>query len=555
MLRTPKLVHGCDIRSLPLGPAEAYLLSRIDAVMTERDLALITGLPAPEVTAALDRLHRLGAIEFSYAQESPTHRPPPPAERFPTPPPHRGAPSRSAPPPPLGRPVSQAAHGHAGHGSNGAQLVEQEPASSRISVPLGQNALSPASSSPTLYDPGELDEDVELEPERKRRILDLYYRLDNLTHYELLAISEQSDKKQIKSAYYALAPEFHPDTYFRKRLGSYQAKIEAIFSQLTLAHDVLTNKQRRPVYDEYLEQSHRNRTMETLLEQAPRDVAAVASAVEETAKGVVQQQGPSPGRYAVESVNTAENRQARREAFARKIAGKGFRRPGASAAPAAPEPPPVQSGDMLRARYEHALHESRKAQIKRHVEIGRTALDRKEYAAAANSYRIAASLDPDDKEMQDLAAHAQREAAAALAEGYLKQAEYEMGQERWLEAALSFSKVCAGRPEDAAAHERVAFATLKSGGNVRRAVDFGRRAVELAPSNPDFRFTLARAYVAAGFEQSARGEVQRAVELAPKNARIKALAAEVFAKPKPDAKPKQDDKPKPDAGPKPDKVS
>ena len=31
-----------------------------------------------------------------------------------------------------------------------------------------------------LYDPGELDEDVEIDAERRRRVLDLYYRLEDL---------------------------------------------------------------------------------------------------------------------------------------------------------------------------------------------------------------------------------------------------------------------------------------------------------------------------------------------------------------------------------------
>src|SRR4029079_14543218 len=95
-----------------------------------------------------------------------------------------------------------------------------------------------------LYDPAELDEDAEFEPKKRRLILDLFHQLEERTHYEILGVAEQADKKQIKAAYYALAPAFHPDKYFRKRLGSYKTKIEAIFNRITLAHDVLTSKQR-----------------------------------------------------------------------------------------------------------------------------------------------------------------------------------------------------------------------------------------------------------------------------------------------------------------------
>jgi len=116
-----------------------------------------------------------------------------------------------------------------------------------------------------------------------------------------------------------------------------------------------------------------------------------------------------------------------------------------------------------------------------------------------------------------------RLAGVALAEGYWKQAQYEESGGRWAEAALSYTKVCSGRPTDAKAHERVAFATLKSSANVRRAVEFARKAVELEPRAPELRLTLARAYAVAGFEKSAKGEIDRALELAPGDAKIAEL--------------------------------
>ena len=51
-----------------------------------------------------------------------------------------------------------------------------------------------------------------------------------------------ADKKAIKDAYYVLAAEYHPDRYFRKRLGTFKSKMEAVFNRLTVAHDTLTRK-------------------------------------------------------------------------------------------------------------------------------------------------------------------------------------------------------------------------------------------------------------------------------------------------------------------------
>ncbi|AUX21654.1 molecular chaperone DnaJ [Sorangium cellulosum] len=575
-LRVPRPKPGYDLRSLPLKPAEAFLLSRIDGVLTERELSLVTGMSHSDTVEVLRKLHGFGAIILD------------------------GEPTR--PPPPRG--AADAARRGA------APEVERSLPPGGEPVPLGRGPVD----SPPLYDPAELDEPVELAPDRKRRILDLYYRLEDLTYYELLGVSDQADKKQIKSAYYQLAPEFHPDSYFRKQLGSYKQKIEAVFTRITLAHDTLTSRQRRAEYDAYLEQTHKNRAMAALIEQTPRDIVTVSSAVDASVRAAVAEPRDavaSPGRYSSERpplearerapapaeqaaassrgaaaaprsshedaalghrsshedgalghggspqpspawpagagdpVAPAASAKDRRETLARKLTA-GLRRPATSASPAAPPTAPagaaavaaprapsgVRSPDatraveVLKARYDSARGEAVRGQIARYSEAGRIALQRKDYASAANAYRIAASLAPEDVEIQKASAEVQRLAAAALADGYLKQADYEAQNGRWVEAALSYAKVCSGRPDDAAAHERVAHATLQARENTRRAVEFARRAVELAPTSVEFRITLARAYAAAGLEKSAAGEFDRAAELAGNDGRLRALVAQ-----------------------------
>ncbi|WP_437908828.1 J domain-containing protein [Sorangium sp. So ce327] len=589
--RVPRPKPGYDLKSLPLKPAEAFLLSRIDGVLTDRDLSLITGMSHVDTVEVLRRLRDLGAILLD---GDPSGQPPP-----------RDAARRAA-----------------------AVDPEKTMPSGSESAPLGRDALQQMESLP-LYDPAELDEPVELAPDRKRRILDLYYRLEDLSYYALLGVADQADKKQIKSAYYQLAPEFHPDTYFRKQLGSYKPKIEAIFTRITLAHDTLTSKQRRAEYDAYLEQSHKNRTMAALIEQTPRDIATITTAVDATVRAAFadpRDMGASPGRYSSERAPAGQGASAvssgaaapvqpspaqppagggspdsggaparsaapaspaapaptakdRRETFARKLTG-GLRRPppgapsasvaaasGAAATPAAATaaprvatPPPVATAapgaavapavsagapgappktpsgvrspesiravEALKARYENARNEALRSQIARYSDVARAALDRSEFASAANAYRIAASLAPEDAELQRASAEVERLAAVALADGYLKQAEYEAQNGRWVEAALSYVKVCNGRPDDAGAHERVAHATLQAGESSRRAVEFARRAVELVPTSVEYRITLALSYAAAGLAKSAAGELERAAELAGNDGRLRGLVAQ-----------------------------
>jgi tetratricopeptide (TPR) repeat protein len=234
--------------------------------------------------------------------------------------------------------------------------------------------------------------------------------------------------------------------------------------------------------------------------------------------------------------------QERRELLARKLSG-GLRRPSSMSMPAVTvlvpaqgvvataeasrSPESVRAAETLRARYDAARVEARRVQLDRYVQLGREALERKDYASAANAYRIAASLAPEDAEVQRLCAETQQLAAVALAEGYFKQAQYEENHERWEDAAISYAKVCAGRPDDPHPHERTAYAVLKAGGSVRRAVEFARRAVELAPETPEHHLTLARAYAVAGLAKSASGEIARAAELARNDARMRELVAQV----------------------------
>src|SRR5262245_6521447 len=126
MARVPRLKEGPSVKSLNLSPPEAYLLSRVDGLLDEQELAVVTGMTPPQVGAMLDRLAQLGAVEMSGSPIA------------------RGA----VPPPP----------------------------SSQPHLPSNPHALIQLDGSPR-FDPAELDEPAELEVDRKRRVLDIYYRL------------------------------------------------------------------------------------------------------------------------------------------------------------------------------------------------------------------------------------------------------------------------------------------------------------------------------------------------------------------------------------------
>ncbi len=391
---------------------------------------------------------------------------------------------------------------------------------------------------PASIDPADLGEDVDLDMEKRRRILDIYSRLDAESYYDLLGVVGNADKKQIKSAYYKLAPEFHPDSYFRKNLGSYKAKIEAIFTRITLAHDVLTLKQRRAEYDAYLEQTARNRTILETLSHTEKELRAVEEAIEQAVRATT----PAPVEVAPNAPRPAPLSVDERKAIlARKLAGQSFSKLAATrhrpegTSPSTPPPPPAYTqpeaqraaAETLRARYEAAKNEAIRSRVSNYQKQAEEALAAGDHAKAANAYRIASHFAPNDESLKERSREISKLAALALAAGYLKQGAYEENDGRWADASLSYSRAVEGRPDDAFAHERAAFAMIKAGGSGRRAIELARRAVELSSQVPDNHTTLARAYIAAGFGVSALAELDRALAAGPMDAQHKQIVAEL----------------------------
>ena len=498
MTRVPRRVPGVAIRQLPLTPADAFVFSCIDGATSEPDLALITGLKGPDLAAALDRLRGLGAIDFGETAAPARDNEPakPPGARPPAAPP--------VPPPP--------------------QECRSAPASARTRTPIA--------GTPRLYDPAELNEDVELPLDRRQLILDLFYRLDELSYYELLGVAITADKKEIKRAYLELAPSFHPDKFFRKRLGSYKAKIETIFARLTLAHDVLTHRTRRPEYDAYLEQVLKNRSMAAWMERTPPSPSPAAGM---PAVSPVAPPPPPPPDPRGPPEAAAELDRIRRQTLARKLAG-GLRRVGSGFMPATSASPPAATGAAPAPRPSTpngaspsaAWPGSALSELDQLLRGADTAAQRGDFVGAAEAVRAALTIAPLNADVRRRAREAQERATGALADGYLKQAAYEATEERWAEASWSYAKGASLLPDDAAPHERVAFATLAMGGSPQRAIEFARRAVEIAPNDAVYRVTLARALLAAGQEASGCEELDRASALAPDDLRIKALAAELI---------------------------
>ncbi len=383
-----------------------------------------------------------------------------------------------------------------------------------------------------------LAEDVDLDVELRRQLLSMQNR--EIDHYALLGVEHGVDKKAIKRAYYELAAKFHPDKYFRKKLGSFKLRLEAFFSRLTIAHEVLADAEKRAEYDGYLDLQRRSRSIEQLLADAAREAKVAEENIERQVRaqeapsvpvGPPSGSGPAaPVRVRIPNAVPPPDVAAsvRRDAFARRLLGG---RPMTSSAP--PPPPSTASSvsmmtaadamSALRKRYEERVTAAKAAEARKCAAKGEQAMTTGDVITAANAFRLAAGLAPNDADLQRKAGEAKAKADALLADTYTHQAEYEEKSGQWAGAARSWIRVCEARPNDAHAHDHAATALMKAGGDLHEAARLAKRACELEPATAGPRLTLANVYLAANMSQSALREIETAARLRPGDGTIEAM--------------------------------
>jgi tetratricopeptide (TPR) repeat protein len=497
--RRPRLLDGIDLRALPLTPEDAFVLSRVDGSASEDDIAMATGLDIKVVRGALEKLASLGALRYGTEISNVVTRP---------------QPARTT------------------SGSFHIGPIVETRASSSDSHPAA-----------SLYDPGELDEAVDVAPDLKRRILDTYYRLEQLSHYELLEVDQQADKKAIKAAYFELVNFLHPDRYFGKNLGSFKPKLERLFTRVTEAHDTLTRAAGREEYDRYLATVRRTRALDRTLadrkahanvvERLEREIIAQANLEQK-----VRQSYPPPAQASSGPPNSVptsptptpspslrpSDPEARRRALARKL---GVSMPPAARVSVPPDPHAAAlaretaTADIKRM-YEQRVVELKERQVQHYVDAANAAEQAGDLVSATNALRIATSLAPADAAMKTRLGELEMRAATGLADSYLEQAQYEEREGRFKEAARSYQRALRSKPLPKLM-DRVATCIFMAKGDLKEAADFGKRAVLGAPDDASFRVTLAKIYLEAGMKQSGLSELERAQQLAPKDDTIRDL--------------------------------
>ncbi len=489
LARVPRLVAGVNVRELPIGPEEAFVLSRVDGLSSETEIAAAMNLGPEAVSRALTRLASLAAVTFD-------------------------------------------AEGQAANGPRPSRPTPTRSGAYRIGPILetreARGSLHPAAVEESA---AVVEEATDLDPEQKRNLLAFYGRLEAANHYELLAVEPLADDRAIRAAYYDLVRVYHPDRFFGRNLGSYGAKLGKVFSRITEAYEALHRSQSRAEYDGYLAARRRTLDFERQFFDASRQAAEVASAMQriEQVARADSLRAPAPSESSppistpprssapLHSSVPPSDVAARRRALARKL--------GHSSAPPPPrtsslQPPSVHAADELKRRYEDRLLRARQQQLQHYLDLSEQAATKNDLAASANALRIACSLAPEDGALAERLGELERRAAAELWEAYVERGKYAAFEGRHAEAAESFERAALGRPS-ASHFERAAFHLLEAAGDLKHASRLAKQAVALAPQSAKCRLTLAQVYFAAKLRESGVAELERARALDPEQAQIK----------------------------------
>jgi hypothetical protein len=220
-----------------LSPTEGFVLSRADGRLSYDEICIVSGLSRDETLRILRDLKQarliLGPGEVAVGASRTRPAPAPEAATGA----EQSAPARAADPV---LPRSQVAASHAAAGAVAPDKPRRktaEPAPTRTAEKDRSTPVGPLErlddGSPVA--PGDMVEWPDAPPELKARIVRLHRRLRQLSAWDLLGVGKDADTATVKRAFGAASKELHPDRYFGKSLGSFKAKLGAIFTRLTEA--------------------------------------------------------------------------------------------------------------------------------------------------------------------------------------------------------------------------------------------------------------------------------------------------------------------------------
>jgi len=85
--------------------------------------------------------------------------------------------------------------------------------------------------------------------------------LDQLSYYDLLGVPSGSDQTAVRTAFYRLAADLHPDRYHTLADRALKEQLEIIYARVCEGYRVLTTPDKRAAYERALNQGKKRLTV------------------------------------------------------------------------------------------------------------------------------------------------------------------------------------------------------------------------------------------------------------------------------------------------------
>ena len=321
------------------------------------------------------------------------------------------------------------------------------------------------------FDPVQLREDVELTIEQRKEILFIEANLSKFDHFELFEIEPTIDRGDLRRAYFAFSKRFHPDTVFRREIGSFGDRIEIIFKHGTEVYEALSSDgDLREVYCRAVQA--RNRHWRETLEKGRAD------------REVHRRSG------------LKKQAEGRKEALRARIA---------------------QNTGRRQRQIRDSQMERRLGRAQRFYDEGLAHYDNESWVSAVNSLRLAVNYDPKNTDYQASFRVAEEKVREVKAERQWKRGYIQESLGNIKEALEAYIAAADAWPRsDYYAH--IAELFLKYDEDLRQAADLAQKAVDAEGENVEYLDLLGRILTRAKVKAKAVTVYERILYLEPKNA-------------------------------------
>jgi DnaJ-class molecular chaperone len=102
----------------------------------------------------------------------------------------------------------------------------------------------------------------------------MYGKLDQLSYYDLLGVSPGTTSSDIRTAFFRMSDDLHPDRYHMMADRELKERLETIYARICEAYRVLTTPEKRTAYTRLLSEGKKRLTStdrESRAPQSPED--------------------------------------------------------------------------------------------------------------------------------------------------------------------------------------------------------------------------------------------------------------------------------------------